>query len=178
MNAAHLKEKLQVLSEFSRRMSLRSDVENRIKRFLENNHHEQLHQLGQNRLLDALPANLRTQVVSHTHGEIVKKIRFFDDKPADFIWNILPLFSQMKVYKKDILYGQLDQPEEIFFIIKGRVKFYYNKNFRACALDSEAKPDMIPINMHVQGSYFGDNDVLINKGKSGRDSTALAQAEC
>lgn len=38
---------------------------------------------------------------------------------------MLPLFHQMKVYKHDILYGQGDQSEEIFFIIMGRVKFYY-----------------------------------------------------
>jgi len=36
----------------------------------------------------------------------------------------------MKVYQKDVLYGQGDQSEEIFFIIKGRVKFYYNTNFK------------------------------------------------
>ena len=39
---------------------------------------------------------------------------------------MLPLFSQMKVYKDDALYGQNDPAEEVFFIIKGRVKLYYN----------------------------------------------------
>lgn len=32
--------------------------------------------------------------------------------------------------------------------------------------------------MHVQGSYFGDNDVLCNQGRDGRDTTAIAETEC
>lgn len=35
-----------------------------------------------------------------------------------------------------------------------------------------------PINLHVEGSYFGDNDVLLNGGRDGRDSTAIAETEC
>jgi CRP-like cAMP-binding protein len=80
----------------------------------------------------------------------------------------------MKVYQKDVLYGQGDQSEEIFFIIKGRVKFYYNTNFKQI----EAQPNLVPINLHVEGSYFGDNDVLINSGRDGRDSSAIADVEC
>ena len=80
VKAAHLKEKLNLLSEYSRKVNLPPSVENRIKKFLENNHAELLHQYDQNNLLDALPSNLRSQVVSHTHGEIVRKLRFFDDK--------------------------------------------------------------------------------------------------
>ena len=71
---------------------------------------------------------MRGQVIHHTHGEIVRKIRFFDKKPPDFILRMLPMFSHMKVYKQDPLYGQGDPAEEIFFINLGRVKFYYNLN--------------------------------------------------
>ena len=39
---------------------------------------------------------------------------------------MLPLFSQLQVYMFDALYGQNDPAEEIFFIISGRVKLYYN----------------------------------------------------
>ena len=87
---------------------------------------------------------------------------------------MLPLLSQIKVYPKDVLYGQGDQSQEIFFIIKGRVKFFYNTNFQ----DVRAKPNNVPINLHVEGSYFGDNDVLINQGRDGRDSSAIADVEC
>jgi hypothetical protein len=55
--------------------------------------------------LAELPSHLRGQVIAHTHGEMVRKIRFFEDKDREFVWSMLPLFQQMKVYKKDILYG-------------------------------------------------------------------------
>lgn len=91
----------------------------------------------------------------------------------------------MKVYKKDILYGQGDPSEEIFFIIKGRVKFYYERPEPTTKLmelkakgKNKSKVELTPINMHVEGTYFGDNDVLLNQGRDGRDSTAIAETEC
>jgi len=117
---------------------------------------------------------LRGEIVTETHGEIVKKIRFFDDKEPEFVWAVLPLLKPMKVYKKDILYGQGDQSEEIFFIIHGRVKFYFNLTHG----QKDTKAKNIPINLHVEGSYFGDSDVLLNKGRDGRNCTAIAETEC
>jgi len=32
--------------------------------------------------------------------------------------------------------------------------------------------------MYSEGSYFGDCDVLVNKGRDGRDGTAVAECEC
>jgi len=40
-------------------------------------------------------------------------------------------------------------------------------------MKGEAEPYMIPFNMYVEGSYFGDNDVLKDVKKKGRDGTAL-----
>jgi hypothetical protein len=58
---------------------------------------------------------------------------------------MLPILAQMRVYQKDILYGQGDNSEEIFFIVAGRVKFYYNIFFN----EPEKQPLMRPFNMHV-----------------------------
>ena len=82
---------------------------------------------------------------------------------------MLPLFIQMKVWKTDPLYGQGDQAEEIFFIFKGRVKFWYN-------VVTEPGKDAVnkPINVSVGGSYFGDVEVLLNQGREGRLAMAVA----
>lgn len=108
-----------------RRSNLPQETENRIKRFIENNHKEHMQQYDQQGLLAELPSHQRTQVINYTHGEIVRKIRFFDNKSREFIWGMLSLFHQMKVYKKDILYGQNDPAADVFFIIKGRVRFLW-----------------------------------------------------
>jgi CRP-like cAMP-binding protein len=61
----------------------------------------------------------------------------------------------------------------VIFIVSGRVKFYYDVNFK----EPEKAPKLRPFNLHVQGSYFGDNDVLCKKGKDGRDSTAIVSMD-
>lgn len=71
----------------------------------------------------------------------------------------------------------------MFFIIKGRVKFYYEIQFtkedrEKAAAEGKVLPIEEAINRHVEGSYFGDHDVLINQGRDGRDSTAIAETEC
>jgi hypothetical protein len=38
-------------------------------------------------------------------------------------------------------------------------------------------PYLIPFNMYVEGSYFGDSDVLADTSNEGRDGTALVDAK-
>ena len=38
-------------------------------------------------------------------------------------------------------------------------------------------PYLIPFNMYVEGSYFGDSDVLADKTNDGRDGTAIVDSE-
>ena len=72
------------------------------------------------------------------------------------MFSILPLLKPMKVYRKDILYNQGDYAEEVFFILKGRVKMYIDVN--------EGNTDGIiinvPFNLYVEGSYFGDSEIF------------------
>ena len=186
--AAQLQNKLQMIQEFVRRTQLPTEIEQQIKHYIENNHKVDLEQVEQKKLLAELPQQLRSQVIAHTHGEIVRKIRFFEEKSQDFIWTMLPLFAHMNVYKKDFLYNQGDQSEEVFFIFKGRVKFFYKipKTHEEVEVGDDSPHNTKallpeypePINLHVEGSYFGDNDVLLNQGRDGRDSTAIAEREC
>jgi CRP-like cAMP-binding protein len=62
----------------------------------------------------------------------------------------------------------------VFFIVAGRVKFYYNIFY----LEPTKTPYLKPFNMHVSGSYFGDNDVFTNKSEPNRDSTSVAVCDC
>ena len=56
-------------------------------------------------MLLELPPSLKSEVVSHTHGNIIQGIKFFSDKNPDFLWQILPLLKPMKIYKGDILFS-------------------------------------------------------------------------
>lgn len=56
--------------------------------------------------------------------------------------------------------------------MKGKVKLMYDLT------EGEIPwPHNIPFNMYVEGSYFGDSDVLADIKKVGRDGTAIVDAE-
>ncbi len=78
LKAAALQQKLAVLAEFSKRTKLPEDTQNRVKIFLENNHGDHLSLYDQKKLLAEVPASMRAQVVSHTHAEIIRRIKFFN----------------------------------------------------------------------------------------------------
>ena len=99
-----------------------------MKRFLENNHGDHLSVSDQKQLLADVPASMRAEVVSHTHAEIIRRIKFLSDKDPPFLFAILPLLKPMKVYPKDTLYFQGDYAEEVFFIFQGRIKLYIDLN--------------------------------------------------
>ena len=85
----------------------------------------------------------------------------------------------MKVYQKDILYNQGDYAEEVFFILKGRVKMYYDVN--ESLLEKQEKSEKViinmPFNLYVEGSYFGDSDIFLSDDRNNRECTAIAACE-
>ena len=85
----------------------------------------------------------------------------------------MPLLKQIRVVDQDKLYNQGDQAQEIFFLYKGRVKFYFDLYIK-----NRVKPRLEPFCLFVEGSMFGDQDILIDNGRDGRDSTSIGQADC
>ena len=49
------------------------------------------------------------------------------------------------------------------------MKFYYEM-----WIIGVKKPRIEPFCLYVEGSMFGDSDILIDNGREGRDSTAIA----
>lgn len=99
-----LSSKLSILNEFARRTDLPADIMFRIKRHLEINNKDTNNLEEQEKLLNDLPAALRSEVVKHTHGEIIRKINFFKEKDPDFLWAILPVLRPIKLMPGDVLY--------------------------------------------------------------------------
>ena len=96
----------------------------KIRRYLEHNAKDANAKEEQINLLNDLPPSLRSQVVKHTHGDIIEKINFLRDKDPDMLWQILPHLRQIQIMPKDVLYVQGDHSDEIYFILKGRLKLY------------------------------------------------------
>lgn len=56
---------------------MRKDLEQRILHFIENSNKDAHSIEDQENLLQELPPSLKSEVVSHTHGNIITCIRFF-----------------------------------------------------------------------------------------------------
>ena len=88
------------------------------------------------------------------------------------MWALLPKLKPLKVYELDVLYNTGDTAEEVFFILKGRVKLHCDANEG----DETLGENWIPFNLYVEGSYFGDSDIIVSGHKDGRDGTAIADS--
>jgi hypothetical protein len=47
-------------------------------------------------------------VVQATHGQIIKGIRFFKNKPQDFLITVIPKLKSLNLFDNDILFSQGD----------------------------------------------------------------------
>ena len=64
-------------------------------------------------------------------------------------------------------------PEEVFFIEKGKVKLVFDAN------NGQGEPLIIAFNMYVEGSYFGEMEMMVRDYRFlGRDGSAIVDSEC
>ena len=123
-------------------------------------------------ILNELPMTIKGQVAKQVFAEITDSIKFFSDKPSEFLWEFMPKLKQMNFFSGEYLFHQNDHADEVYFILKGKVKLMYD------ILEGKVDvPFNTPFNMYVEGSYFGDSDVLGDHENEGRDGTALVDAE-
>ena len=114
-----------------------------------------------------------------THGQIIKGIRFFRDKPQDFLINVIPKLKTLNLFDNDILFSQGDQAEEIFFIFHGSVLLYVDLS-EIVDMQTLVKGDKcfnVPLAIYSNSSYFGDNDVLLQRNGY-RSITGICQGDC
>lgn len=106
--AALLNSKLSTLSDYAQKYKLPPTTQSKIKNFFEN----QARTIGNDgdwdSLFEELPPSLRTDVLKTTRGQIIKGIRFFRDKPQEFLLSIIPKLKNLSLFDNDILYSEGD----------------------------------------------------------------------
>lgn len=90
--------------------------------------------------------------------------------------NLIPRLKMMNLYDNDILYSQGDQAEELFFVDIGSILLYVDvlDFLNMEPFHTTDQVFNIPMAIYSDGSYFGDNDMLLNKNGY-RTSTAVCQ---
>ncbi|CAI2370128.1 unnamed protein product [Moneuplotes crassus] len=154
------------LNEFS--IDLPDGTHTKIRQFIEVNSKNSDNSEYQDLLLNDLPSSLRSEVIAHTHGEVIRKILFFRDKDISFMWKIVPMLKPLKAMAGLVIYNQQEKGKEMYFILKGRIKLWYNLSTRYLS-----PPSMKGFNQYVEGSYFGDCDIFTGI----HDSTAMPATE-
>ena len=114
---------------------------------------------------------------------------------------MMPDLKPLKLLPGDLLYQQRDYADEIYMIKQGSVKlnvdvsdYIYNETGDISqSRNSEDSEDLdgrdssyhgilklsFPFVMYLEGSYFGDSDVLVpDVRRFERDATAVAVTEC
>ena len=75
----------------------------RIKRHIENNAIQKKY-LDSEKLLSELPLKLRDQIVSKTHGEVIKKFKFFQNRSSEFKSAIVHELKPTNLGHHELLY--------------------------------------------------------------------------
>lgn len=107
-----------------------------------------------------VPSSVRVEVFVYIYHRLVQKIYFMQDKDPEFISYIVPRLHVVQLKPKEMLFKEFEQPEEMFFIFKGRIDFM--------ALNQ------VVFKSFSQGSYFGEDDIIENRL---RDYSARAGKE-
>lgn len=158
--AAILQSKINTLQAYSLRIDLPQDTSMRIQRFLENDANDMLSHIDQDLLFKELPPSLRSEVVSFAHGNVMDSIKFFKGKPDEFLWKVMPLLKQRKLYRGDLLYSEGDVAEEIYFVISGSFTLYVDASdmlkLPPGKIDPSCEAFNLPYAQYSVGSYFGD----------------------
>ena len=77
-------------------------------------------------ILNELPVTLKGQIAKQAFDELTESIKFFSDKPPEFLWEFMPKLKQMNFFSGEYLFHQNDHADEIYFILKGKVKLMYD----------------------------------------------------
>ena len=149
----NMKARISALNEFAKATKLPDELKQKIKSHILLNYEGNIFSwFDQDTLMNELPSSLRSEVSSHMHYKIVAKIHFFLDKDPAFISYMVPKLRTICLQAGDFLYKEHEYPDEVYFLTKGRVNLlaHNGKIFKT----------------YVQGSYFGEVEILDNKTRS------------
>jgi CRP-like cAMP-binding protein len=159
-----LKKRLSALNEFAKATQLPENLKKKIKKHINHNHQENIYSwFDKEALLKELPASLRKNISIHIHKKVVGQISFFQDKDPQFISNVVPKLKNVHMQLGEILFKEGDHAEEIFFLVRGRVSLKTTSG--------------LVFKTYLQGSYFGEVEVLANMLRSHTVQVASSHAE-
>ena len=63
-------------------------------------------------LLEGLNSGLRAELIKCMYRNLIRKIRFFNDKPPEFLWKIIPKLKRLLCNEGELIYKPGDHANE------------------------------------------------------------------
>lgn len=99
------------------------------------------------KIIKEMPRKIQILIVKSIYKEAIKKIKFFMDKDHNFLIDIVPKLTYVDLPPQTIIYNRNDDPNFVYFILKGRVSYTLGQNnFQFKSI--------------VNGAYFGEIEIL------------------
>ena len=142
--------KLNAVDQISKEARLDPGLIRKLRQAIKIHSHKTELDTGDKQLMfDSLPKKLRYQVAMNMYESACSRIPFFENRSPEFISTIIPHLRYTFFEKDDYVYQEGDDPDEIYFISRGRV------NFVVCLQDIRFKSIL-------EGSYFGDVEMFLS----------------
>ena len=122
-----LQYKFQVIEDFCKESKLSKELKMRLKeamKYSTENNGGSLY--NKQEIILNLPKKLRYEVAMAMHKGYAKEILFFQQNDKVFVSNIIPLLISHRFRSGNSIYKQGDHPDELYFIVSGRVGFTYS----------------------------------------------------
>lgn len=97
-------------------------------------------------ILNELPKNLQYEISMAMHRGAARHISFFVDKKNSLISSIVPFLTPVAIMANDYIYKQDDFADEIYFLVKGTVDYFYKEVYCISTINTS--------------DYFGDIEVI------------------
>lgn len=155
--------KLSLVDLFAKDTQLPQDLLKRISKFVKSQSEVvTLDEKQRHALLMQLPKSLRYEIAMSMHNRAANQIEFFKAQEAAFVGNVVPLLQLTSILDNEFIYLQGDYPEELYFIVVGRVNFVLSQNNTI-------------FKTMVKGSYFGEIELL---EQIPREFTTMTEGNC
>ena len=167
---AKLKEKMGILNDIRKEYGVGSKLYDELRQAIKFDHVRNINSTVN--FINELPYRLRIELAAKIHTKIMQNIKFFNNRPKDFIAMIGPMLRPVRVNEGQYVYRSGEPVLEIYFMSKGQAAFVVPQK------------ENVPFVLVEEGDMFGIIDLVPDTRKATiekevtRNFTVLALDYC
>mmetsp|Transcript_25566 Transcript_25566/g.4276 ORF Transcript_25566/g.4276 Transcript_25566/m.4276 type:complete len:230 (+) Transcript_25566:1100-1789(+) len=142
--------KLAAIYEFAKETGISDHCRHKIRQAIKyNNYKTGTVWSDKHSLFSEIPKKLRYEVAMSMYNGIAAEMPFFKDRDPAFVVFLMPLLKPLRVSDGEYLYRVDDFPDEVYFILRGRVNLVFGKM-------------ELVYKSYLKGSYMGEIEIILD----------------